>query len=228
MSSAYRIDLQADDKVLFVQLRAMGDTLLLTPLIRSLKQYYPEVHIDILVEPLPAQVLENNPNIQKVHSAPRRGSGLRKYFSLLRMLRNQEFALAIDFLSTPGSALLTRLTGAENRIGYRLRGRSWAYTHPVDRRIEPIYNPLTKFDLVRELDIKPDSLKLDIFTDGEAESFAETAWSKFGFDESTTVYALAPWSKRAWRRWEIGAWLEVIRRISLDNDARWLLFAAEG
>ncbi len=221
------VTFQQNSTILLVQLRAMGDMLLLTPLIRSLKRSFPEVNIDVLAEPLPAQVLENNPNIRKVHSAPRRGSGLRKYFSLLRMLRNQEFALAIDFLSTPGSALLTRLTGAEKRIGYRLRCRTWAYTHPAERRIEPVYNPLTKFDLIKALNIEPDSLELDIFIDTEDERFAENAWCEFGFNDSTVVCALAPWSKRAWRRWDISAWLEVMSRISTRSPVKWLLFATE-
>ncbi len=226
MSPNRALSITSGETILLIQLRAMGDTLLLTPLIRSLKQSYPEVHIDVLAELLPAQVLENNPYIRKVHLAPRQGSGFQKYISLLRMLRRQRYMLAIDFLSTPGSALLTKLSGAEKRIGYRLRGRTWAYNHPAKRRIQPVYNPLTKFDLVKALNVEPDSLELDIFIDAEAERFAENAWYEFGFDDLTTVCALAPWSKRAWRRWDISTWLEVMHRISSRNPVNWLLFAA--
>jgi len=228
MSPNRTLSITSGETILLIQLRAMGDTLLLTPLIRSLKQSYPEVYIDVLAEPLPAQVLENNPYIRKVHSAPRRGSSFRKYIPLLRVLRRQRYTLAIDFLSTPGSALLTKLSGAEKRIGYRLRGRTWTYTHPAERRTQPVYNPLTKFDLVKVLNVEPDSLELDVFIDAEEERFAENTWCEFGFDDSTAVCALAPWSKRAWRRWDINAWLEIMRRISVDNEVRWLLFAAEG
>ncbi len=222
------LKLQPQDKALLIQLRAMGDTLMLTPLIRAFKQSNPDVRLDILVEDLPAQVLRNNPYLTNVHIASGRGSGPGEYIPLIRRLRCECYDLAVDFLSTPGSALLTRLTGARHRMGYRLRWRSWAYTHPVNRCEEPLYNPLTKFDLVRDLKLDPETLDLDLFIGDEKEKEADKAWKAFGFDDMTSVYGIAPWSKRPWRRWKNEAWLEVIQNISRSESAGWLLFAAEG
>jgi len=222
------LKLHPQDKVLLIQLRAMGDTLMLTPLIRAFKRANPEIRLDVMVEDLPAQVLRNNPCISNIHIAPGRGSAPGKYIPLIRRLREERYDLAVDFLSTPGSAILTRLTGARHRVGYRLRWRSWAYTHPVNRCEEPLYNPLTKFDLVRDLKLDPETLNLDLFIGDEEKKEADQAWQAFGFDEMTSVYGIAPWSKRPWRRWKNEAWLEVIQNISRSGNVRWLLFAAEG
>ena len=57
------VTLDSQDSILLIQLRAMGDTLLATPLIRDIKLKFPDVKLDVLAEPVPAQVLRNNPHI---------------------------------------------------------------------------------------------------------------------------------------------------------------------
>lgn len=227
MFAESEIKLTNGDTVLLIQLRAMGDTLLLTPLIRTFKEVYPAVKIDVLVEALPAQVLKNNPHVHEIHIAPPLGSGFGKYIPMLRRLRHEKYALSIDFLSTPGSALLSRLINSRLRIGYRLRWRSWAYTHTVQRRTDPVYNPLTKFDLVNMLGVKPDDLKLDLYYSDDDDAAATELWRAFNFSESSLVCALAPWSKREWRRWANSAWLEVMKQVSKQKPVVWLLFATE-
>lgn len=221
------LNLQAYDRVLFIQLRAMGDTLLLTPLLRSFKNTYPNVHIDVLVESLPAQILKGNPYIRNIHVAPPKGAAFRAYKPIIKKLRSEDYTLVIDFLSTPGSALLTYLTGAKIRIGYKLRWRSWAYSYTVHRRSDMVYNPLTKFDLAQILDVKSDSLDLDVTIGIDDEKGADKVWEGLGLSASNIVYALAPWSKRSWRRWENDAWLDVLKSISKHGLVTWLLFAAE-
>ncbi len=227
MFAESEIKLTNGDGILLIQLRAMGDTLLLTPLIRTFKEVYPAVKIDVLVEVLPAQVLKNNPHVHEIHVSPPRGSGFSKYISILRRLRHKRYALSGDFLSTPGSAILSRLINSRLRIGYRLRWRSWAYTHGVQRRTDPVYNPLTKFDLVSMLGVNPDDLKLDLYYSDDDDTTAAELWRAFNLSESSIVCALAPWSKREWRRWANSAWLEVLKRISSKKPVVWLLFATE-
>ena len=227
MYKSKTLAIQPDDRVLLVQLRAMGDTLLLTPLIRAFKEAYPEVELDILVQPLPAQILQNSPHITNIYIDEGLEAGIDRYAQLISTLRQEQYDLVIDFISTPGSALLTYLTGGKQRIGYRLKYRIWAYTHPVERRTEPVYNPLTKFDLVQDLNIVPGDLRPEVFVAEADHDYAERVWQRFRADESDAVIAIAPWSKRTWRRWNLEAWLEVMRKISSDRDICWILFADE-
>ncbi len=228
MGPAESLELNAGDAVLIVQLRAMGDMLLTTPLLRQFKRTYPDVHLDVLAEPLPARILSHNPNLRRVHVAPPRGSSPFDYLPILKSIRRERYRLAVDLISTPGSALLTRLSGAAERIGYRLRGRSWAYTRPVNRRSRPIYNPLSKFNMTRELGIEPEGMKLDIFIGAEEEAAADEIWNRPGLNRRDLVVGLAPWSKRPWRRWNFDGWISLIRRLSNELKVTYLLFATEG
>jgi len=215
------------DSVLFIQLRAMGDTILTTPVIRDFKRAYPDVKLDFLVEPMPAQALCNNPHLHKLQILPTQYSDYSKYPSIIYNLRRAKYKIVIDFLSIPKSACLTFATDAKVRVGYKLRGRTWAYTHPIERSPEIIYSPLVKYNLVSLLNVSSSSHLPEIFPADEDYKWAQDRWFELDFDLNDTVFGIAPWSKREWRRWSMKAWLNVMDSIDPDGRNKWVLFAAE-
>jgi heptosyltransferase-3 len=64
--------LPARSRILVVSLRRIGDALLTTPLIRSLRRAWPDAKIDVLTYPGPAGIIEGNPDIHRVIVAPAR------------------------------------------------------------------------------------------------------------------------------------------------------------
>ena len=53
-------------KILFCQLRQIGDVLLATPSLQLLKQHYPGAEIHLLTEKKCAPVLKNNPHVSHI------------------------------------------------------------------------------------------------------------------------------------------------------------------
>lgn len=219
--------LQAGDSVLFIQLRAMGDSILTTPAVRDFKQTFPDVNIDFLAEPIPAQALKNNPHLRRIVIAPVTGSNPLKYFQLVQELRRAGYKVVFDFLSTPGSAVLAFLAGAKIRCGYDLRSRSWAYNRPVKRRVETVYNPITKYDLFNGFDVIHGSYIPELHPDGEDVTWAGERLSTLGIDENDVIIALAPWSKRRWRRLSLSFWNKLVKVLNSNGRFQYLLFASE-
>ena len=62
-------------KILINQTAFIGDVILITPLIRSTKELYPQAEIDALVVPAAAKLLENNPYIRHVYHYNKRQRG---------------------------------------------------------------------------------------------------------------------------------------------------------
>jgi len=60
------IDLRKIEKVLITRFSSLGDILLTTPLVRTLKQKYPHLKIDFLLKPQYRQVYEFNPYINSL------------------------------------------------------------------------------------------------------------------------------------------------------------------
>ena len=59
-------------RILVVSLRRIGDVLLTTPLIRSLRRAWPQAAIDVLVFDGAAGILKGNPDIDRIVAMPER------------------------------------------------------------------------------------------------------------------------------------------------------------
>ena len=72
-----RIELPGRPRILVVALRRLGDVLLTTPLIRSLRRAWPEAHIAALVFADTAGILAGNPDLDDVVTMPPRPTAMQ-------------------------------------------------------------------------------------------------------------------------------------------------------
>lgn len=81
-------------RILVISTRQIGDALLITPLIRSLRQTYRKAEIDVLVFQGKQGVLEGNPDINKIIAIPNHPS-LKQYCTLLfKIYKRYDIALS--------------------------------------------------------------------------------------------------------------------------------------
>ncbi len=73
-----RLDLPAQPRILVIALRRLGDVLLTTPLIRSLRRAWPDATIEVLVFADTAAILDGNPDIDGIVTCPERPSAVRE------------------------------------------------------------------------------------------------------------------------------------------------------
>jgi heptosyltransferase III len=89
-----RLELPAGSRILVIALRRLGDVLLTTPLIRSVKRAYADATVDALVFEGTGGILSGNPDVANVITMPSRPS-LRETASLLRpMVRRYDLAVS--------------------------------------------------------------------------------------------------------------------------------------
>lgn len=114
----------APRRVLVVVTRRIGDVLLATPLIRSLKQAWPDSQIEALVFAGTQGVLAANPDLHAVHTVPER-PGIAQHLALLMHLFRR-YDLALSLLPGDRPTLYAWLAG-KRRIGLLLDtpGQSW-------------------------------------------------------------------------------------------------------
>lgn len=85
----------APDRILVVVTRRIGDVLLATPLIRSLKQAWPAAKIDALVFAGTQGVLAANPDLDVIHSVPERPGIAQHVALLMRLFKRYKLALSL-------------------------------------------------------------------------------------------------------------------------------------
>ena len=107
--------------ILIIKLRYIGDVLLCTPLVRVLREHYPEANITFLVSQGTEDVLKHNPCLNEVLLLPR--SSLVKQIRFLRKIRSRRFDCVLDLTDGDRSAIITAVTGASRKIGFNHENR---------------------------------------------------------------------------------------------------------
>jgi heptosyltransferase-3 len=89
-----RIELGAKPRILVVALRRLGDVLLTTPLIRSVRRAWPQAHIEALVFADTAGILAGNADINGVVTMPPRPSAWQSGALAARLWRQYDLAIS--------------------------------------------------------------------------------------------------------------------------------------
>lgn len=136
-----RIDLPARPRILLIALRRLGDVLLTTPLIRSLRRAWPDAHIEALVFADTAGILAGNPDLDGVVAMPPRPSASQTAAFAARLWRRYDLAISTQSGDRPTYfALLAgkqSIAPVEDRFSGRLKRalltRSIDYVHATHR-----------------------------------------------------------------------------------------------
>jgi len=199
-------------RILLIQLRAIGDVILTTGAVRLVKEHFPDADIDFVTNTIPAEILRDNPNINQIISKRYKKNDILGAAKFFAGLRRNRYDIVIDFLGTPGTAQMTFFSGAKVRIGYDLRIRKLAYTHVQPKARSDIYNALAKMTLLEPLEIEPRDPYPAIYVLEEAQEWIAAFLEEQQLDPLKLV-AVAPAAKRQARRWlpeyyaEVSDWL---------------------
>lgn len=137
------------NNILIIQTAFLGDVILATPVISELKRIFPQANIDILVKKGNESLLENNPHLRKVYAFDKSAGKLRSIISLTKEFRKQKYDLAINLHRFGSSGLITILSGAQKKYGFKKNPFSFAFsksfkhtigdgTHEVSRNLSVI------------------------------------------------------------------------------------------
>ena len=113
-------DLPARARILILRLRSIGDIILLTPTLRLLKEWRPDLRISVMIESRFRDLLEGNPAVEEILT-PGEGSGVRKLLwrmALVRELRRRGFSLCVNLHGGPTSRFFLRWRAAPWRVGF--------------------------------------------------------------------------------------------------------------
>lgn len=109
INGAESIFMKIQKSILVVVTRRIGDVLLTTPLIRSLRRAWPDAEIDILVFAGTEGVLAGNPDINQIITVAQRPKKLEHFRLLMRLWRKYDIALST--LSSDRPTLYARVAG---------------------------------------------------------------------------------------------------------------------
>ena len=223
-------------KILLIRLRLIGDVVFTTPLIPALKQAFPGSRITYLVERESAAVVCGNPQLDDVIIVERT-RGVRRVLDDLRLarrLRAGRFDLVLDLHGGPRSAWLALASGARQRIGYDIQGRTWMYTRTVHRprELRPRHSVSNQWDLLQAIEgwpggaADPDAHPVEMALDPAVDARIGEALGVAGiepFDELIVIHVSAG---NPFRRWPEPAFTRLVASLAANGDRRRLILSS--
>ncbi|MEQ1975674.1 putative lipopolysaccharide heptosyltransferase III [Xenorhabdus sp. SGI240] len=111
-------------KILIIKLRHHGDTLLITPVVNTLKENFPDAEIDVLLYKATEPMLMNFALVSHIFSVDRqwKKEGIKAYIThhwrLLNQLRRRKYDIVINLADQWYSALVSKISRAPTRIAF--------------------------------------------------------------------------------------------------------------
>ncbi len=201
-------------RLLLIATREIGDVLLVTPLVRSLKSAYPRSDIDVLVFRGKGGMLQGNPDVSRLIEVTE-SPGWGEFFSLLRRLcRRYRLAVTVQSGDRP---MLYAWCAASRRYGIvasMRRQEAWkrwmldGWTLLDNLRTHTVVQNLRLAEL---LGIERDFAVVPPFDPASADKLA----ALLGFDFTTEPYVvLHPYPRWRYKHWRDKAWLRTAEFIN--------------
>lgn len=158
-------------KILVRSTNWIGDAVMTTPAVRTIRENFPESEITILVHPWVSDVFRYSPRVDRLLLYEKKGrhQGLRGMWNLAEELRLERFDCAILLQNAFEAAVIALVAGIPVRGGYTTDGRGLLLTHGVQK-----INELNKKHevnyyqrMLRGLGFAPAANDLELFLPGD-------------------------------------------------------------
>ena len=215
-------------RILVSRTDRIGDVLLSTPVIKSLREAYPRAYIAMMVSPYAGLVVEGNPDLDSVIIYDKGGKH-KSWFAAARFsryLKKKKFDLAIILHPTNRAHLLTFFAGIAKRVGYdrklgflltdRLR-----HTKHLGEKHEAEYN----LDLLRYLGINCRPPQLHMPINKESQNWAIELLKVNGIGAVDKLLGIHPAASCPSKVWPPERFAEVADKLSAKYGFKTVIVA---
>jgi lipopolysaccharide heptosyltransferase II len=196
-------------KFLIVNPFGIGDVLFTTPVIRAIKDSYPDSLIGYWCNERAADILKDNHNIDRIFALSRGDlkkiyrksiwQGLRRFFDLKHNLEIEKFDTLFDFSLDHRYSLLAKIIGIERRLGFNYKNRGKFLTDRIningysDKHAVEYYLQLLQF-----IGLKPKNVELELTISDEENLKSSKMFLECGITDKDIVVGVAPGAGASW------------------------------
>lgn len=198
-------------QILIIQTAFIGDVILATPVLEKISRFFPNADVDFLVRRGNENVLEGNPKLRSVLVWDKGKGKLKNLSRIISTVRKNKYDLVINLHRFFSSGLITSLSGAGQKIGFKKNPLSSLFdevqvhqigdgTHEVERNL----------GLISHL------------TDAEMEKpriyLSDEAMEKVAPLKEKPYLTIAPASIWGTKQFPRGKWIEFIRKARFTGN----------
>ena len=190
--------------ILVINLMHIGDLMLVTPVLRTLRANYPQARISLLADKKLADLVRLNPHIDECLLIDKKGvdDSLPNFIRYIFSLRKKKYDLVINLHRNERASALAAFSGADRIVGYSKPGFSMFFSQVLPNLKAVKHQIHSHFDVLEQaVGIeKIDDGGLEMWLPKEAEERAEKIWQDH-FTPGKRVVALnigASWKTKRW------------------------------
>lgn len=206
-------------KILVIRLDDIGDVILATPVLRNLKESFPDATIDLMVKSSTQDVVVNNPWVNRIWTLEpfwmrtAKPSGPMRWLLLIRQLRKEGYDLVLELRGNPFNLILAFLSGSRHRVGYGAQGLGFLLTAVVPYDNNARHEIDRNLDVLRGLGLPVRSKKPEFFIPDTAARLTERflkACRVSDDDLLVCIHPGAPWLPKRWPKERFAAVAEAL------------------
>ncbi len=205
--------------ILIIRLSAIGDIVMASGVLPVLRSNWPETQIDWLVQSEYAELLQDNPHLQRVLIWPRKDwqwlwtqkrpfSLIAELRKLIQTLRSQKYDLVLDLQGLWKSAWLAKVCRAQQKIGLDSReGSKWVMSHVC--RSQPDKQKMSSeyLCLLQELGLDVQRFYLGLEPRLQEIQSVQAVMQNLDLDSDYAL--LCPFTTRAQKHWPWQNWVHL-------------------
>ena len=210
-------------KILVLELAHIGDIIMTTPLLNSLRHNFPQAHITFICGSWAEPLLRNNPYVNEIvtyNSAIfTRGSKKTSFVEAIKLfnhLRKSNYDLLIDLRGDYASLFFCLLGLARSRI-------EWWASHIIERKLNKLeyeHYVDSKLRILEKAGLSIQKSDLELKTDENTKKFVKNYFKSKKIAEKDFVVVIAPGSGWQYRRWPKEKFALLADKLIQENNAR--------
>ena len=183
------------ERILIIRLAPLGETVLTTPVIRALRQHFPDAYIAYMVAPTREDLVSANPYLNEVltyqPSVPK----------LIYQMARRKFQMAVVLQPTFRLVLHTFLARIPFRVGFETNAGGKKLLNLAVRNDTLQHETQRYLDVVRALGVEVVASEPEVFVDRASIAWVNNFLENHKLNDSKRIIGLNPGAATAYRRW---------------------------
>ncbi|MBM3255543.1 MAG: lipopolysaccharide heptosyltransferase II [Candidatus Omnitrophica bacterium] len=196
-------------RILIFNVNWLGDVLFSTAVIRNIKRNYPGSYLACVVPSRCYQVLKDNPHLDEIiiFDEKDRHRGALAKLKFVQLLKSKRFDTAFLLHRSFSRALLCRLAGIPERIGYRTKKRSFLLTKNIKPpKPDSLHRIDSYLNIIEQAGLRVEDRFTEFFLSDSDKEFVEDFLNKKGVVKGDFLVAINPGGNWGPKRWPKEYW----------------------
>jgi len=232
-------NLSPPEKILIIELWGIGDLVIMSSVLKALKDNFPKAEITLLSKPV-GKVLFKSPSyideVIEFNFPWTRFKGKYKFWNwdwkgiikVIKKLMREKFDLILDARGDFRNNLLSFLIGGRRRVGYKWTGGGYFLTDTVLFDYRNKHRVEAWIKLLSYLNIKGDDVKPYICVAEDEEKWADEFLRNHNINSEGLVIGIHPGARIKTRCWALDKFAKVAENIRGTYKTKIIIFVEPG